>query len=176
MFNLIETLLDKSVDSGFCLNKPNFDLVLLLATKLLSHPLWPEDYARQLKQKGLDTVEQAFKSKNAVSGKLMQLLLAICIFDEAKSSQISGEMIKKILLSVAINRKKLSTKCDYESKDSHYKLAKFMDQTQDFYTINPQNVVHDADFKNHTVSLCQVFHQKDGSEIRLKPDVFNALL
>jgi len=154
LFKLIETLLGKSVDSSFCLNKSNFDMVLLLATKLLSHPLWPEDYAQQLKQKGLDIVELAFKSKNEVSGKLMQLLLAICIFDEAKSSQLSSDMIKKILLSVALNRKKLSTKGEYDSKDSHYKLAKFMDQTQDFYTINPQNVVHDADFKNHTVNLC----------------------
>lgn len=78
----------------------------------------------------LNTVELAFKSKNAVSGKLMQFLLAISVFDEVKSSELSGEMIKKLLLAVAIYRRNMSdAKREYDSKDSHYKLAKFMDQT-----------------------------------------------
>ena len=78
----------------------------------------------------LDTVELALKSKNAVSGKLMQFLLAISVFDEAKSSELSGEMIKKLLLAVAIYRNSFyDQKVKYDSKDSHYKLAKFMDQT-----------------------------------------------
>jgi hypothetical protein len=44
VFEIIMVLLGKGSQSDYSLNKANFDIVLLIATKLFSHPYWPADF------------------------------------------------------------------------------------------------------------------------------------
>lgn len=44
IFEIIMVLLGKGSQSDYSLNKANFDIVLLIATKLFSHPYWPADF------------------------------------------------------------------------------------------------------------------------------------
>ena len=184
IIELIEFLLGKD-QPNTCLNKACFDIVLLMAIKLFSHPHWPTQYLETdfLKQKALQTVSLAIQSKNGVPAKLIQFLLSISIFDANKSAQICGEMVKKFLFASAVfrhthtpNLKSLELKGGLESKQSAFKLAHFMDQTQDFYTVNPQNMVHDEAIRESVVKFCQVVKQGNNTDIQLKQAVLDNVL
>lgn len=74
MFEVIEVLLGKGTDLSLnSLSKANFDIVLLIATKLFSHPYWPIKFAETgiLRTRAMEAIELALGSNQAVSGKFI---------------------------------------------------------------------------------------------------------
>jgi hypothetical protein len=43
-----------------------------------------------------------------------------------------------------------------------------MDQTQELYTVNPQNQIHDKAFNSKVAQFCQIFNSPEGPEVQLK--------
>jgi hypothetical protein len=92
-------------------------------------------------------------------------------------------MVKKFLFASAIHRHQISNEkksdgaiASLESKQSAFKLSSFMDQTQDFYTVNPQNVIREEAIRKSLIKNCQVVKTKDVTEIQLKQAVLDAIL
>ena len=65
------------------------------------------------------------------------------MFDPDKSTELCGQMVKKLLFASAIHRYSLNPKNwakelkAVESELTRFKLASFMDETKDLYTVNP---------------------------------------
>ena len=71
-------------------------------------------------------------------------------------------MIKKLLFASAIHRYQLHPKNwlkeikAVEAELTIFKIGSFMDETKDFYTINPSATVYDEEFKTAVVKYCQL--------------------